>query len=103
MNYIQISILQVGNYASHNHLVLLMVQTFLVDAVEDAVDGLRVILGLFLIFIRQFLLGSSIHEKRMVGNHSEIESIVSQQVIEPTSFGLRPLARGIFVGADHMV
>ena len=47
-------------------------ESLLVDPVEDAVDGLRVVLHLFFIFIGEFLLGSLAAEGGVVGNEGEI-------------------------------
>lgn len=41
-------------------------ESLLIDLVENTVDGLWVVLHLFFIFIREFLLGSFAAEGRMV-------------------------------------
>lgn len=67
-------------------------ESLLINLVENTVDGLWVVLHLFFIFIREFLLGSFAAEGRMVGNKGKIQAIMREQLIEVLGFKVRPLA-----------
>ena len=101
VEYRQISKLQVLHKACF--LFSSVIQSLLVDAVEDAIDSYWVISWLFLVFIWQFLLRTSICEVWVVRNSSEVESIMPQELIKLIGFGLWPLSGGGFVTSQHMI
>ena len=68
------------------------IQSVLINGIKYTINGLWIISQFLFVFVGELLLRPASSESRMVGNKCEIESVVSEELVESISLGLRPFS-----------